>query len=74
MEEYVSARESQFYLYKELPLYCKSKDNAFVLYKKGGDVLDAPPMDDKKYPELFIKQSDNAIAVKEFSTCLTVKT
>ncbi len=70
MEEYFSARESQAHLYKDLPLYCKSKDNTFVLYKKEGDVLDTPRLDDKKHPELFIKKSDKDIAVRELFASL----
>jgi len=70
MEEYFSARESQAHLYKDLPLYCKSEDNTFVLYKKGGDVLDTLRLDDKKHPELFIKKSDKDIAVKELFASL----
>lgn len=70
MEEYFSARESQAHLYRDVPLYCKSQDNSFVLYKKGGDVLDTPRLDEKKHPELFIKKSDKGIAVKELFASL----
>jgi len=70
MDDYFLARESQTHLYKDLPLYCKSKENAFVLYKKAGCVLDTPRLNDKKHPELFIKTSDKEIAVKELFASL----
>lgn len=70
MEDYLSTRESQAHLYKDVPLYCRSQDNAFVLYKKRGDVLDTPRLDEKKHPELFIKKSDKAAAVAELVSSL----
>ncbi|WDP89371.1 MAG: HD domain-containing protein [Desulfobacter sp.] len=65
MEDYVGVRESQIYLYKDVPLYCRSKEGAYVLYKKAGTLLDAPRLSDKKHPELFIKKSDQGAAIKE---------
>ncbi len=70
MEDYFPARESQIYLYKALPLFYKTQDNSFVLYKKSGDTLDSPRINENKHPDLFIKKSDKRTAVKEIFAAL----
>ncbi|MCG8687019.1 MAG: HD domain-containing protein [Desulfobacterales bacterium] len=70
MEDYFVARESQVHIYKEVPLYYQAKKEEFALYKKAGDILDSPRLNEKKHPQLFIKKSDKGIAVKELFASL----
>lgn len=65
MAEYLVARKSQIHLFKNIPLYCQSKNNVFVLYKKSGEILEQVRLKESNHPELFIKVEDKSIALKE---------
>jgi len=65
MDEHIVAKESQIYLFKNVPLYCQSKGKDFVLYKKPGDTVNTPRLNENNHPELFVKSRDKKKALEE---------
>ena len=66
MEEYIKARQSQINYYKSIPLFTKTRDNKFVLYKKEEMTLSDMRIRDKRHPpELYIRSSDKIKGIQE---------
>lgn len=70
MNDYMPVKESQLYLFEDVPFYCKSTDNAYVLYKKSGEILPDARVSETRHPDLFIRSSDKDTAIKELFTHL----
>lgn len=66
ISEYVQARKSQLYFYRNIPLYSKVSDKKFVLYKPTGTTLGEMRVSEKRHPDvLFIKQADKLQGIQE---------
>ncbi len=66
MEEYIKARQSQINYYKSVPLFTKTRENKFVLYKKEEMTLSDMHIKDKRHPpELYIRSSDKIKGIQE---------
>lgn len=65
-QEYIPARKSLLNFYKNVPLYYRTEDNKFVLYKSSGITLLDMRIDEGLYPEiLYIKQNDKIKGIQE---------
>lgn len=65
MNEYFPVKKSQLALYREIPLFYRSDDGEYVLYKKTGDMFDKGRINEEKFPGLFIASQDRDEAVRE---------
>jgi len=65
-QEYIPARKSLLNFYKDVPLYYRTEDNKFVLYKSSGITLFDMRIDEGLYPEkLYINQNDKIKGIQE---------
>ena len=53
ISEYVQARKSQMYYYRNVPLYNKVDDKKFVLYKPSGITIGEMRISEQRHPEIF---------------------
>ena len=66
ISEYVQARKSQLYYYRNIPLYNKVDDKKFVLYKPLGITIGEMRISEQRHPEiLYIKQGDKLKGLQE---------
>ena len=66
VSEYVSARISQLSFYSNIPLYTKSQNESYVLYKPSGITLGEMRIAEGMHPaELYIKQTDKMTGLQE---------
>jgi HD-GYP domain-containing protein (c-di-GMP phosphodiesterase class II) len=62
---YIPVRESQINYYREIPLYYKTVNKSFALYKPSGTLLSKVRIKKKKHPKLFIRQEHRIKAITE---------
>ena len=62
---YIPVRGSQIKYYQKVALYCGRGDSGFNLYKPAGKNLADLRISQKRYPLLYIRQSDRLEAIKE---------
>lgn len=66
MSEYILAKKSQLNFYISIPLYHKTKEDTYVLYKPSGITLGEMRITEGMHPkELFIKQTDKLTGLQE---------
>jgi HD-GYP domain-containing protein (c-di-GMP phosphodiesterase class II) len=66
MSEYIKARTSQINYYRDIPLYIKTKDDKFVLYKQAEITLSDMRLRDQRHPtEFYINHKDKIKAIQE---------
>lgn len=64
--EYVCARVSQLNFYRDIPLYAKTQNDNYVLYKPSGITLEEMRLSEKLHPkDLYIKQTDKLTGLQE---------
>jgi HD-GYP domain-containing protein (c-di-GMP phosphodiesterase class II) len=65
-QEYIPAKKPLLNFYKDVPLYYRTEDKKFVLYKSSGKTLLDMRIDEGLYPEkLYIKQDDKIKGIQE---------
>lgn len=57
-EDFIPVKKSQISLFKSFPLFYFSKDNEPLLYKKEGELITTDRIQEKQFPDLFIRASD----------------
>ena len=63
---YIKARKSQFYWYKDVPLYTQVEEAKFVLYKPSGITLGEMRLNNELHPDnLFINSEDKLTGIQE---------
>ncbi len=72
MADYVHVNPSQVHLFRTVPLYYKTQDQAFVLYKREGDQLDRSRAEETKHPDLYIDPQDKKTALGELGRNLNM--
>ncbi len=66
MSEYILAKTSQLNFYVNIPLYHKTKDDTYVLYKPSGITLGEMRLSEGMHPkDLFIRQTDKLTGLQE---------
>lgn len=66
VSEYINARISQLSFYSNIPLYTKSQNESYVLYKPSGITLGEMRIAEGMHPaELYIKQTDKMTGLQE---------
>lgn len=70
MTENILVKKSQVSLFKDIPLYYQTQDEEYVLYKKKGDRLDEARLNETRYPDLYIVDSDREKAMEELIVAL----
>lgn len=61
-EEFIPVKKSQLSLFKSFPLFCFSKENEPLLYKKEGEDIKESRIRDEQFPDLFIRANDRGKA------------
>ncbi len=72
MNEYITVKNSQLSLYKDIPFYYLSKKGEGVLYKKAGVFLDSSQISEAKGMEIYILSKDKDDAGKELLVSLNM--
>jgi len=62
---YIQVRQSQLNYYKEVPLFCQTDTNSYLLYKPAGASLPNTRISQQRYPRLYIQEQDRIVAFKE---------
>ena len=62
---YIRIRNSQINYYVEVPLYHRTGNNHYCLYKPPGTNLAALRLRHERHPPLFIQEQDRIVAIKE---------
>lgn len=73
MNEYLILKKSQINMFRDVPLYHKTKGDSYSLYKKSGEVLEEDRLEESKYPELYIFKADKEKAVQEIFRAMNRK-
>ncbi len=70
-QKYIPIRESQINYYKDFPLFYRTGENQFVLYKRPGVALKTFRLEDEKHPDLYIDHENRIKTIevlqKEFN-------
>lgn len=65
-KEYIQARKSQFHFYEEVPLYCQTNEDTFILYKPAGININNMRLKDGRVPDrLYLNQDDKIRGIQE---------
>ncbi len=62
---YIAVKKTQVRYYKAPPLYIKTEEGSFVLYKSENEQIDINRFTDERYPQLYIHKENREIAVQE---------
>jgi HD-GYP domain-containing protein (c-di-GMP phosphodiesterase class II) len=62
---YIPVRKSQINYYREVPLFYRTKNDSYALYKPSGTLVSEIRIKEKKHPSLFIRQEHRIRAIKE---------
>ncbi|MCF8070228.1 MAG: hypothetical protein K9L30_16715 [Desulfobacterales bacterium] len=65
MTEFIFIKNSQVNYYKDIPLYDKTDEGEFVLYKPESTTLDNKRIKESRHPQLYLHQNDKKTAIKE---------
>ncbi len=72
MGDYIQLKYSQIDFYHKIPLFHKTEDNEYHLYKKEGDPIAELRVETRKHPLLFILKKDKRTAAKELQAALNI--
>jgi HD-GYP domain-containing protein (c-di-GMP phosphodiesterase class II) len=72
-EHYIPVRKSQINYYRNVPLYCKSSVNGYVLYKPAGIIVSDLRIDENRHPQLYICQKHRLAGIKEVQKAFNKK-
>ncbi|MCP4117637.1 MAG: HD domain-containing protein [Desulfobacteraceae bacterium] len=72
MSDYIQIKHSQIDFYHKIPLFYKTEDNEYHLYKKKGEPIAEARLETHKHPPLFILQEDKRTAAKELQESLNI--
>ena len=64
--DYINVRKSQYHFYRSVPLYTKTEENKYVLYKPPGITLGDMRLNEGLHPEmLYISKGDKINGIQE---------
>lgn len=63
-KDFIPVKRSQIPLFKDFPLFYFSKEKEPLLYKKEGEPLKDPRIENEQFPDLFIRAADRGKASK----------
>ncbi len=63
--EFIALRPSQVHYFEEVPLYHRTDDATFILYKESGARLPPQRAISDRYPQLYMRQCDRRAALTE---------
>jgi HD-GYP domain-containing protein (c-di-GMP phosphodiesterase class II) len=72
-KNHIAVKKSQVGYYKKTPLFKRSTQNAFVLYKPDNDEIDLNRFAGEQYPQLYIRGQDQETAIQELHKQLKSK-
>jgi HD-GYP domain-containing protein (c-di-GMP phosphodiesterase class II) len=64
-DQYIQIRSSQTNYYREVPLFYKTANDSYALYKPSGTLISELRIRQKKHPRLFIRQEHRVRAIQE---------
>jgi HD-GYP domain-containing protein (c-di-GMP phosphodiesterase class II) len=76
MEEaagFIPVRRSQIPFYRETPLFRRTRNGDYVLYKAEGVHLDLRRLREDRFPALFLRSADRLGAIQELQTGFTLE-
>ncbi|MBI9092131.1 MAG: HD domain-containing protein [Desulfobacterium sp.] len=72
MDDYIQIKHSQIDFYHKIPLFHKTEENEYLLYKEKGEPIAESRVKTHTHPPLFILTNDKRAAAKELQEALNI--